>query len=154
MLLAACGKEAVPAPLQEPPKPREIVERSGARLKITNGRIEDVALGPCSIARRDRAYYCLPAVIARPLVDYVQVARVVPHADMAIVPTWFEGADGSIIPDGLHDTTRDADCTPTKFVDEADYACVVAGSHVPDDRRMTLDSGFFTTADGLHQRRR
>jgi len=141
--LAACGNEAVPAPRQEPPKPREIAERSGTRLKIVNGRISDVALGHCSIARRGDAYFC----------GDVQLAHVVPHADMAIVPTWFAGADGSIIPDGFHDTARDADCTPTKFVDEPDYACVVGGWHVPDDRRMTLDAGYFTTADGLHQRR-
>jgi hypothetical protein len=140
--LAACAKEATPAPIQEPPKPREIVERSGARLKIEASRITDVGR-ECSIELRGDRYFC----------GDVQLARVVPHADMAVVPIWFEGADGSIIHDGFHDTVRDADCTPTKFVDEADYACVVGGRHVPEDPRMTLEAGVFTTADDLHQRR-
>jgi hypothetical protein len=127
--LAACANEATPAPRKESPKPREIVERSGTRLKIDAGHITDVGR-ECSIVRRGDAYYC----------GDVQLARVVAHADMAVVPIWFEGADGSIIHGGFHDTARDADCTPTKFIDEADYACVVGGRHVPEDPRMTLEA--------------
>ena len=125
--LAACAKEATPAPIQEPPKP--IVERSGARLKIEAGRITELGR-ECSIERRGDAYFC----------GDVRLARVVPHADMAVVPIWFEGADGSVIHDGFHDIARDADCTPTKFIDEADYVCVVDGRHVPEDPHMTPES--------------
>ena len=168
--LAACGVEP---DLGGPAAPsHDVVEQSGTRLKIEHWEtrdgtqqfrgIYDTVLGQeCTFQlASDNTFACLPAGAAAGEPVRARLDRQV--ADSAIVPLSLGTADGLIIPFGLFDQTRGAECTPSALPGAGIVVCapvglparatdpelaIVTGS---DDGRR-LGAEYYWTEDGLRQ---